>query len=197
MMDTNAVLEDLKTLVNKVRERIQRIAASERDRKAVGYASLGAAVLILYLIFQFFSSGTGRLEKKAQALQIELKKLDSLRNEYIQSKGRIEELSKSIKTGDESLISVVEKILVESRVDRGNFSIKSRTSTSGDLYDETSVDVDLKKIPLDRMVDVLYKIQTTTAFLKVSKLRPQTRFDNPDLMDVSFRVSTFKLNKVL
>src|SRR3972149_1804056 len=197
MMDTNAALEDLKTLVNKVRERIQRIAASERDRKAVGYAGLGAAVLILYLIFQFFSSGTGRLEKKDQDFQIELKKLDSLRNEYIQSKDRIEELSKSIKTGDESLISVVEKILVESRVDRGNFSIKSRTSTSGDLYDETSVDVDLKKIPLDRMVDVLYKIQTTTVFLKVSKLRPQTRFDNPDLMDVSFRVSTFKLNKVI
>lgn len=196
-MDTNAALENLKTLVNEVRERIQRIAASERDRKAVIYAGLGAAVLILYLIFQFFSSGTGRLEKKAQALQIELKKLDSLRNEYIQSKGRIEELSKSIKTGDESLISVVEKILVESRVDRGNFSIKSRTSTSGDLYEETSVDVDLKKIPLDRMVDVLYKIQTTPVFLKVSRFRPQTRFDNPDLMDVSFRVSTFKLNKVL
>ncbi len=196
-MDTNAVLENLKTLVNKVRERIQRIAASERDRKAVVYAGLGAAVLILYLMFQFFSSGTGRLEKKAQALQIELKKLDSLRNEYIQSKGRIEELSKSIKTGDESLISVVEKILVESRVDRGDFSIKSRTSTSGDLYEETSVDVDLKKIPLDRMVDVLYKIQTTPVFLKVSMFRPQTRFDNPDLMDVSFRVSTFKLNKVL
>ena len=196
-MDTNAVLENLKTLVNKVRERIQRIAASERDRKAVVYAGLGASVLILYLIFQFFSSGTGRLEKKAQALQIELKKLDSLRNEYIQSKGRIEELSKSIKTGDESLISVVEKILVESRVDRGDFSIKSRTSTSGDLYEETSVDVDLKKIPLDRTVDVLYKIQTTPVFLKVSRLRPQTRFDNPDLMDVSFRVSTFKLNKVL
>ena len=196
-MDTNAALENLKTLVNKVRERIQRIAASERDRKTVVYTGLGAAVLILYLIFQFFSSGTGRLEKKAQALQIELKKLDSLRNEYIQSKGRIEELSKSIKTGDESLISVVEKILVESRVDRGNFSIKSRTSTSGDLYEETSVDVDLKKIPLDRMVDVLYKIQTTPVFLKVSRFRPQTRFDNPDLMDVSFRVSTFKLNKVL
>jgi len=196
-MDTNAALENLKTLVNKVRERIQRIAASERDRKTVVYTGLGAAVLILYLIFQFFSSGTGRLEKKAQALQIELKKLDSLRNEYIHSKGRIEELSKSIKTGDESLISVVEKILVESRVDRGNFSIKSRTSTSGDLYEETSVDVDLKKIPLDRMVDVLYKIQTTPVFLKVSRFRPQTRFDNPDLMDVSFRVSTFKLNKVL
>lgn len=196
-MDTNAALDNLKTLVNKVRERIQRIAASERDRKAVIYAGLGAAVLILYLIFQFFSSGTGRLEKKAQALQIELKKLDSLRNEYIQSKARIEELSKSIKTGDESLISVVEKILVESRVDRGNFSIKSRTSTSGDLYEETSVDVDLKKIPLDRMVDVLYKIQTTPVFLKVSRFRPQTRFDNPDLMDVSFRVSTFKLNEVL
>ncbi len=196
-MDTNTILENIKILVNQARERIQQIAASERDRKTVRYAALGASILILYLIFQFFSSGSERLEKKAQTLQIELKKLDSLRDEYVQTKHRIEELSKAIKTGDESLISVVEKILVESRVDRGNFSIKSRTSTSVDLYEETSVDVELKKIPLDKMVDVLYKIQTMPDFLKVSKLRPQTRFDNPDLMDASFRVSTFKLNKVL
>ncbi len=196
-MDANTILENIKILVNQAQVRIQQIAASERDRKTVRYAALGGSIIILYLIFQFFSSGSESLQKKAQALQIELKKIDSLREEYVQTNHRIEELSKEIKPGDESLISVVEKILVEARVDRGNFSIKSRTSTTVDLYEETSVDVDLKKIPLDKMVDVLYKIQTMPVFLKVSKLRPQTRFDNPDLLDATFRVSTFKLNKVL
>jgi hypothetical protein len=196
-MDTNNLTDSLRKLGSQAREWIQRVAATERDRRALSYAGIGAGVILLYLIFQFFSSGSARLERKAQTLQAELKKLDTLRSEYIQSKRSIEDVSKKIKTGNESLISLVEKTLVESQIDRGNFSIKSRTPTSGDLYEETSVDVEVKKIPLSKMVDVLYKIQTMPIFLKVSKFRPQTRFDNADFMDASFRVSTFKLNEVL
>jgi type II secretory pathway component PulM len=197
MMNMNAFLDNLRTLIDEAQKRIQRTMVSDRDRKAVIFGGLGFLILVLYMVFQFFSSGSARLEKKTQSLQADLKRFESLRAEYLGSKHRIEELANTIKTGDEPLISVVEKTLVDSRIDRGNFSIRSRTSTSGDLYEETSVDVEIKKIPLDRMVDVLYKFQTMPAYLKVSKLRPQTRFDNPDLMDISFRVSTFKLNQVL
>src|ERR1700756_5544796 len=196
-MNINAFVDNLRTLIDQAQKRIQRTMVSDRDRKAVIFGGLGFLILVLYMVFQFFSSGSARLEKKTQSLQADLKRFESLRAEYLGSKHRIEELANTIKTGDEPLISVVEKTLVDSRIDRGNFSIKSRTSTPGDLYEETSVDVEIKKIPLDRMVDVLYKFQTMPTYLKVSKLRPQTRFDNPDLMDISFRVSTFKLNQVL
>jgi hypothetical protein len=90
----------------------------------------------------------------------------------------------------------VEKILVDAQVDRSSFSISSRTDTSGDLYDEKSIDVDIKKLPLNKAVDLLYKIQTNPNFLKVSKFRIRTRFDNPNLLDASFRVSTFKFKQV-
>ncbi len=194
-MDTNNIRDSLRQLEGQAREWFQRVSSSERDRRLLWYGGIGGSVLLLYIIFQFFSSGSARLERKVEALQSELRKIDTLRSEYIQSKRAIEQLSKNIKTGDKSLISLVEETLVDSQVDRGNFSIKSRTPTSGDLYEETSVDVELKKIPLNKMVDVLYKIQTTPVFVKVTKFRPQIRFDNPDLMDASFRVSTFKLNE--
>jgi type II secretory pathway component PulM len=196
-MDTNAILENLKNLVNQARERIRRAAVSDRDRKTIFWAGLGLLVLILYATFQFFSSGSARLERKAQSIQADLKKFESLRAEYLGSRRKIAELAGAIRPGDEPLISVVEKVLIDSRVEKGSFSIRSRTPTGGDLYEETSVDVEIKKIPLDRMVNVLYKIQTMPTFLKVSKFRPQTRFDNPDVMDVSFRISTFKFNQVL
>jgi hypothetical protein len=196
-MDTSAAIEDLKKILNQSRESIKRVVSSERDRRTIWFAGIGGLVILLYLIFQFFSSGSARLEKKIQSLQGDLKKIEVLKAEYLQSKRSIEELIGKIKTGDEPLISMMEKILVESQVDRGNFSIKSKNPTPGDLYEETSVDVELKKISLGKMVDLLYKVQTMPVFLKVSKFRPQVRFDNPDFLDASFRVSTFKLNKVL
>ena len=196
-MNINAFVDNLRTLIDQAQKRIQRTAVSDRDRRAVIFGGLGLLILVLYIVFQFFSSGSARLEKKAQSLQTDLKRFESLRAEYLGSEHRIEELANTIKTGDEPLISVVEKTLVDSRIDRGNFSIKSRAPSPGDLYEETSVDVDIKKVSLDRMVDILYGFQTMPTFVKVSKLRPQTRFNDPDLMDVSFRVSTFKFNQVL
>ncbi len=196
-MNTNDFIDRLKALLNQSRERFDRAMVSDRDRRAVIFWGIGFFILVLYVVFQFFSSGSARLEKRANALRSDLKRIESLRAEYVQSKRRIEELTTTVRTGDESLISVVEKTLIDARIDRSNFSIKSRAPSSGDLYEETSVDVDIKKISLDRMVDVLYRFQTMPTFVKVSKLRPQTRFNDPDLMDVSFRVSTFKFNQVL
>lgn len=193
----NTFIDEFKTLLNQARERFERAMVSDRDRRAVVFGGIGFFILVLYVVFQFFYSGSARLEKRAGALQSDLKRIESLRAEYVQSKHRIEELTNTVRTGDEPLISVVEKTLVDARIDRANFSIKSRAPSPGDLYEETSVDVDIKKVPLDRMVDILYRFQTIPTFIKVSKLRPQTRFNDPDLMDVSFRVSTFKFNQVL
>jgi type II secretory pathway component PulM len=195
-MDINSFFESIKNLSSQLSERIQRLLASERDRKAVLLGAGVLFILIVYIIFQSFSSGKARLEKKAIALESDLKRIQTLRQEYIESKRRLEEVTSRIKTEDVALISVVEKVLVDAQVDRSSFSISSRTDTSGDLYDEKSVDVDIKKLPLNKAVDLLYKIQTNPNFLKVSKFRIRTRFDNPNLLDASFRVSTFKFKQV-
>ena len=195
-MDINNFFESIKNLSSQLSERVQRLLASERDRKAVLLGAGVLFILIIYIIFQFFSSGKARLEKKAIALEADLKRIQSLRQEYVESKRRLEEVTSKIKTEDVALISVVEKILVDAQVDRSSFSISSRTDSSGDLYDEKSVDVDIKKIPLNKAVELLYKIQTNPNFLKVSKFRIRTRFDNPNLLDASFRVSTFKFKQV-
>jgi len=195
-MDIKNFFEPIRNLSNQWSERIQRLLASERDRKAVLLGAGVLFILIIYIIFQSFSSGKARLEKKAIALESDLKRIQSLRQEYVESKRRLEEVTSKIKTEDVALISVVEKVLVDAQVDRSNFSISSRTDTSGDLYDEKSVDVDIKKIPLNKAVELLYKIQTNPNFLKVSKFRIRTRFDNPNLLDASFRVSTFKFKQV-
>lgn len=195
-MNKNTIYEIVKNLKNQFNERFQQILASDRDRKALILGATGLSILVVYIVFQSFSSGGARLAKQSQTVEADLKKIESLRNEYIQSKRRIDEVTRNIRPEDEALISVVEKVLIDAEVERGSFSINSRADTSGDLYDEKSVDIELKKLSLNKAVDVLYKIQTNPSFLKVSKLRIRTRFDNPALMDASFRVSTFKFKQV-
>ena len=199
-MEIGNQIDSLKLFYHRIRERIQQVSASKRDKRAVMISVIAISVLIIFIIFQFLSTGTERLTKKVDGLNSDLAKIENLRKQLEESNRRISQLNSSFKSGDEALISVVEDILVNEQIDRGSFSIKdSNTSApaTDDLYKEKSVDVEIRKIPLNKIVDLLYKVQVGQSLLKVSNLRIRTRFDNPDLIDVNFRISSFEFKKVI
>ena len=199
-MEAGPFIENLRVLVDQFRERIQRIKSSKRDKRTIKVAIAVLSIIIVLLIFRFFISGAERLERQANVLEADYKKITSLRKRYKEFKQIKTELASTIKSGDEALISLLEGILVDEQIERGSFSIKdsnSRVTRDEDLFDEQNVDAEIKKIPLYKLVDLLYKINTSNSSLRVSKLRIRTRFDNPDLIDVNFRISRFKLKKVI
>ena len=199
-MEIGNHIERLKLFYHHVRDRIQQVSASKRDKRAVIISVTAISAFIIFILFQFLSSGTERLTKKVDALNSDLGKIENLRMQLEESNRQISQLTSSFKSGDEALISVVEDVLVNEQIDRGSFSIKdSNTSAPAidDLYKEKSVDVEIRKIPLNKIVDLLYKVQVGRSLLKVSNLRIRTRFDNPDLIDVNFRISSFEFKKVI
>ncbi|HVY54667.1 MAG TPA: hypothetical protein VHC46_02830, partial [Thermodesulfobacteriota bacterium] len=167
--------------------------------RAIRVGAACICLIILYFIFHGITSGTMRLEKQVQQLKTELGRVEGLRAEYEGSKSKVAELSGKIKEEHEPLISVVEKILVNENIDRKNFSIKDvnlRTSNSEDFYEEKSIDVELKDLSLKDFIDILYKIQNTKSFLKVSNLSISTKFNKSDSMTVKLRVSTFEFKEL-
>lgn len=198
-MDISSSIDNIKKALREAREKLMRLSSTEREGRAIKIGAAGLCLLILYLVLHSFSSGAERLEKRAIQLQSDLTRIENLRDEYLNSKDKIIELSSKIKQEDEPLISVVEQILLDENIDRKNFSIKDvnlRTSVSEDFYEEISVDVELKKLSLKDLVDILYKIQNGPSFLKVSNLNISTKFDRSDSMTVKLRVSTFEFNEV-
>ncbi len=111
---------------------------------------------------------------------------------------KIVELSSKTKKENEALISVVEKILLNEKLDRTNFSIRdvnSRTNSNEDFYEEKSVDVELNRISLSNLVDILYKLQNKPS-LKVSNVNISTKLGKSDSMNVKLRVSTYEFKQV-
>jgi hypothetical protein len=198
-MDIGSAGGNIKKVFGELRERVSRLSSSERDVRAVRIGIAGLSLLIVYVVFHTLSSGTERLEKQVKQLETEFARIENLRSEYEGSKKRIEELSGRIKKENEPLISVVEQILLDENIDRKNFSIKDvnlRTAESEDFYDEKSIDVELKDLSLKDLVDILYKIQNTPSFLKVSNLNISTKFNKSDSMTVKLRVSTFEFREL-
>ncbi len=185
------------TLVSIIREQLESLNISDRDRKAIVLGGVGAIVLITVIIFQSFSSMNGRLERQYKALESQLEQMRELGAEYYESRRRASEIADSMESTDQSLLSLIERILVRQNIERASFSINSRALVTGESYEEISVEVRIQKLSLDKVIDVIHNIQSAPTFLKVSKFRMSSRFDNPDLMDVSFRVSNFKFEQVI
>lgn len=185
-----------KTLLGKIN--VSEI--TERDRYILfGCLGIFAAVLIYLTVFSF-TSAVSSLEKKVLVLENDLQRVYELKTEYAISSKQLKMLIKeNPKQGP--LISTIEKILLEENVDRKKFSIKDKNKRNKDteeIYNEKSVDVTIKQIPLGKMIDVLYAFQSKskTSYLKVKGLRVRTRFDSIDLVDLFFMVSTFEFKDV-
>ncbi len=198
-MEIGSAVEGIKRVLSELRERFSRLSSSERDVRAMRIGVAGLCLLTAYIIFHTFWSGAERLEKQVSQLETELERIENLKSEYQASTEKITKLTSKIKKESEPLISVVEQILLDENIDRKNFSIKDvnlRTSESEDVYEERSIDVELKDLSLKDLVDILYKLQNTPSFLKVSNLNISTKFNKSDSMTVKLRVSTFEFREL-
>lgn len=197
-MDKDSIKKKIQELVEKAQEKFHALVATERDRRALILGSSAIVIIVLYLVFHSYSSGTANLERRSAQLEKEIVEVKALKAEYEASSKKIVELSSKIKKENEALISVVEKILLGENLDRKNFSIRdvnTRSNSDDDFYEQKSVDVELDKISLDNLVDILYKLQNKPS-LRVSNLNISTKFDKAESMKVKLRVSTYEFKEV-
>jgi len=72
-----------------------------------------------------------------------------------------------------------------------------RTPIKESGIDEISVDVNLKQMSIDKLDAFLEKIEDGKygGMVKVLKIKVKTRYDNPELLDVTMKVATYKPSK--
>ncbi len=197
-MDIDSIRQKIQDLIEKSREKFYSLTSTERDRRALLLGGSAIVIIVIYLVFHSYSSGTDHLQKRSAQLEKELREVKVLKAEYEDSNKKIVELSSKIKKENEALISVVEKILLNEKLERKNFSIRDvnvRINSDEDFYEEKSVDVELNKISLSNLVDILYELQNKPS-LKVSNVSISTKLGKSDSINVKLRVSTYEFKQV-
>ena len=199
-MNFNDLKDRINYIFQNITDKFGSAMSTERDRRAIIIGLAGILFFVAFFSYKSFSKNSESYSKQIEILENQLAEIKSLKQQYKTSAATLKQLTKSVKKEEEALISVVERILVDNQIERTSFSIKdSNFSTPGseDIYDEKSVQVDIRRVTMNKIVDVLYKFQTRGSFLKVSDLRLKTKFDKPDLVDASFRLSTFEFKQVI
>lgn len=192
----SAVLERTEPLVRRVRELVDRGEFSTRDVRALKIAGVAVALFILFSAYRAVFPGGSAVKSEVSQARLQLGEMRSIKEEYRYSRDLLAEVSGSMREERDALISVAEKALVRNGIDRRSFSIRgTNPSVRGKgINRERAVLVKINKVPVPRVLNVLYTFQKSKTILKVSDFRIKTRFDNPNLSDVSFRLSTFSFS---
>ena len=73
--------------------------------------------------------------------------------------------------------------------------MKPALAAPGELFRESSVEMRLEGIALQQLTRYLYDIERAPQLLRVRRLHIKPHPANPDLLDVTFQVSTFYLQE--
>ncbi len=160
---------------------------------------LGVAVLILFgLPLGLASSKLSGLEEAIVQGREKQREIARQLDQYQQLSQRLKSLESKISKGFDSTITttlatLAEKSGIKDRIQ----NIRDKGATSSELFDKISVEVKLAKVTVSQLMDYLYNIeQHPELFLRLDQIRMKRRFDNKQLMDVTFEVSTYRLQQV-
>jgi type II secretory pathway component PulM len=173
--------------------RLQALFANlaPRERLLVSLVGvLAVALLGVLVVLQLLAAGD-RLDARVAAAEQQLEAMARLRREFDEVSGRLGAIEQRVREGPRGNLRTTLESLAQ-KADVKIESMEPQASPTHDRYRETKVEVGLREVTLAQAVSYLHEIEQTPQPLSVKALRIRTRPDKPELLDVTFTVSSFE-----
>jgi type II secretory pathway component PulM len=179
-------------LVARVRDFLANL--SERERLLLGGVGGLLGLLLVYAVLVRPVLGLrGRAVARVAAAEQDMASMTRLQAEYDEVNGRLAAVEQRIKQGPTgNIFTTLESLAKQSAIAVDSMEPEATPTTSGARYRETKVQVVLKGVTLAQIVSYLQGIESAPQLLSIKSLRLHTRADKPDLLDVTFTVSSFE-----
>jgi general secretion pathway protein M len=161
----------------------------------------GGVAVVLLLFYRFgLSPAIERLRMLDRLVAVkerDLHQMKALRETYLAQKRLMEEVNRSLaqRGQDFAIFSFLEDLANKTGIKNNIMYMKPAITTPGELFRESSVEMRLEGIALQQLTRYLYDIERAPQLLRVRRMHIKPRPANPDLLDVTFQVSTFYLQE--
>lgn len=171
---------------------------SPREKYMVGGVAVTFVLFVGFLIWLWVSSSLGSLERRIADKSAKLETILDLRQEFEQAKRDQKRSEDRIqKARNIQLMGTLEQLAKQIGINTGDMEMNPRASASTpeSRVDEEKVDVDLKQITIDRLVEFLERVEQKSEVIAVRTLHIRKNFKDPSMLDVGFTVSKFQLKQ--
>jgi hypothetical protein len=113
----------------------------------------------------------------------------SMKADYIGKKAVLDRFAQRAADSGVSPVSAIEEIAKRTGIKERVASVKPLEEVSSPGYTDKPVEVRLEAVDLNQLVNFIYHGEAGPALMVVRELSMKSRFENPDLLDVTMKVS--------
>jgi Sec-independent protein translocase protein TatA len=156
---------------------------------------VAVVVLIIVLPVWAASSRITKLEQDVGQSSRQFRDVVRAIESYNRRKAELTGLQQSMASGfDASPATTIESIADKNGMKEQIDSLKARAAPPSEFFEESSVDVRLKRVKLGPLIDFLTAVENDPEkMLRIKALDIKSRYDNKQDLDVSLTVSTYRL----
>ena len=172
--------------------RIKQLETREKVILSIGIAFI-LIVIIVYGIYQPYRNALSRAERTIAAKQSQIKEVRTLQAEYRNLQDQMKRAEVKLDRADgTSALALIEDIAsdIDSR-ENLNYIRPQPPQTQGEFHIE-NLDIKFEKLDLQKVVQLLWRIDTAETQLQVKNLQLKQRFDNRSQLDATLTVSAFR-----
>jgi hypothetical protein len=159
------------------------------DKRIIIASAFGVTLALCLLLFNFSLS----LKKERERLRAEQRELMALRDEYTALKASLDTVEgrKSV-TKVEGIVQAVDEVFRSMGLNQKVKSVKPTGSRDRKFAVEEEAEVQVERVDMNEMVNILYKLENAPMVLSVRKTTIKTSFDNPSLLNITMTISLIK-----
>ena len=160
------------------------------DRKKAYLYALYAAIPLAVLAAGLTMYGSYASVKKAvQSKKKEVAVMASLKADYMGKKTVLDMVAQRAAEPGDSPVSAIEEIAKRTGIKERVASVKPLEDVPSPGYTDKPVEVRLEAVDLNQLVNFIYQAEAGSKLMVVRELSMKSRFENPDLLDVTMKVS--------
>ena len=171
---------------------MRELEKREKIILGAGGAVLGLLLIYFLVIFPYFS-GVVKAEREIDQGKKDIQSMIGLYKNYLNLQANFKAAEARLKNKEDfSLLAALEQLGSESGMSGNIESMQERPRKDNPYYQESAVEVSLKKVDIRSLVTYLHKIEDYPHLLRIKRLSVETQFDDHNILNVKVEVSSFK-----
>jgi type II secretory pathway component PulM len=166
---------------------------SERERRLVTLLIAAFTLIVLAGGLWWATSKLDGRERRVRDMRQNLQQILALEAQYKSAEQTEKKSASRLRTNNTSLFSLLQKSAGALGLTLNDLN-ERKTPVRDTEVTEVSVEVNLKKVSIDKLNTFLEKVEgkRSSGLVKVKKLKVKSRYDDPELLDVNMTVVTWK-----
>lgn len=165
---------------------------SVRERRMVAFAAVALTGFLLFIITFSFGNKAEAIRRRTADKLLRLNEVQSVASGYGQAKAAREAMERQLAASNVRLISYLEEKAQKTGIDLPTINPRADITLEGSKIVESSVEVTLTDVPLNRLIEFLTLVEAGPGIVKVRYMRLEPRVAN-ETITAWLTISTYHL----